>query len=272
MGRLKEVEQFAEDIVEVCLGDSMPIDPFKLAKQDGIILVGDDFGGAFDGMAEVVGKQFVIYYDNTLGEDYARTRFTVAHELGHCEIESHRRYLLSGGTPFPCKVEFQSPEGEVAEWEADTFASSLLLPGNIIEPIINVKEPSISMFKNLANNMKTSLTSTLLRCVSISDYACAVMMIDNKKVRWSFASECMKALGLSFIPRGFIAPNDSAVRKIDFSEESRKIEAEGECISSVWFPNHKGEHIPLWEEVVGIPSTKQILLLLLLQNYEQDFE
>ena len=255
-----------------CLGDNTPIDPFELARDDGIILVGDDFNDAFDGMAEVVGNQFVIYYDNRLPEGHPRTRFTVAHELGHCEIESHRKYLLSGGTPFPCKVEFSSPEEEVAEWEADTFASSFLLPGSIIKPIVNKREPSIRMFKDLANEMNTSITSTLIRCVSTSDYACAVIMVDNKRVCWSFLSEFMKDLGLSFIPRGYLAPSSSAVRKINFSEKARKLEAEGESVSSLWFEDCKGKDIALWEEVVAIPSTKQILLLLLLQDYEQDFE
>ncbi len=234
--RLEEIENFAEDIVLTCLGDHIPIDPFALAGEDKIILFGDNFNGAFDGMAEAIDSKFIIYYDNTLGENHPRTRFTIAHELGHCEIEEHRKYLLSGGIPNPCKVENFSQENEEAEWEADTFAASFLLPQKIIKPKINKQEPTMSLFKDLSCKMNTSLTCTLIRCVLISDYACAAIMIKNGRVCWSFISNYMKELGLSYIKNGYTPLSSKSIKNINFS--SGKLEVANLCDTNVWFEEY----------------------------------
>ena len=76
-------------------------------------------------------RRFVIYYQ----EGYAhvadvRVRFSLAHELGHFYIESHRERLCAGEA-------HDSEQGLISdkkrEREADAFAASLLIPRGELE-------------------------------------------------------------------------------------------------------------------------------------------
>jgi hypothetical protein len=89
------------------LGLSAPIDLFKVARSEKRFLRagGRDFGEAFDGKLKYRRDRniFLLFfntkYDSGLppGCHHPRTRFSIAHELGHYFIEPHHQHLRYGG-------------------------------------------------------------------------------------------------------------------------------------------------------------------------------
>ncbi len=64
------------------------------------------------------------------GQHHPRTRFSIAHELGHYFLEPHRAYLRRTGKSHPSKGEFLSDR--TIEMEADAFAAGLLMPSALL--------------------------------------------------------------------------------------------------------------------------------------------
>jgi hypothetical protein len=60
------------------------------------------------------------------GDDHPRDRFTMCHELGHLML--HRNVALSRIDPFKPPKIFRN-----SEWQADTFASHLLMPQDLLD-------------------------------------------------------------------------------------------------------------------------------------------
>src|SRR6266849_7687409 len=90
-----------------------PIDPALLARHEGQLrLIGDDFRNVFDGRFEYhrSKRRFLLFYntkyDFSEGQHHPRTRFSLAHELGHFYIDRHRMYLMTGGSPHGSRGEF----------------------------------------------------------------------------------------------------------------------------------------------------------------------
>jgi len=109
------------------------VDPKAIAQEEGIILDPGDHGDGFDGRIEFLlpERRFVIYYQAEYAQvAEVRVRFSLAHELGHFYLESHRETL--------CKGEAHDSEqglmtDKQREREADAFAASLLIPPKEIE-------------------------------------------------------------------------------------------------------------------------------------------
>ena len=108
--RLDLVSSLADDIV-ARLGLLAPIDPFKVIASEHPFLKagGVDFKNRFDGKLKYNKAQnlFLLFfnakYDSGLpdGQHHPRTRFSIAHELGHYFILAHYNYLRRGGKPHP---------------------------------------------------------------------------------------------------------------------------------------------------------------------------
>lgn len=188
--------KLADDIV-ARLELSTPIDPFKVIASEAPILKagGRDFGDAFDGKLKFHrGKHKFLLFFNTKydiglppGSYHPRTRFSISHELGHYFIDAHHKYLRRGGKPHPSSSEFRSDIQ--MEREADAFAASLLLPTQRLKPIVNKGELSPAVVDNVARDFHTSLVSTTIRSVRLSDFPCAVAGIRGGQIEWMFPSD-----------------------------------------------------------------------------------
>ena len=101
---LERASQAAEDVI---VDITLPIDPLAVARVEGRRLLrchGDDFGDAFDGQLKYHASRrcFVLLYNTKYDQGienghHPRTRFSIAHELGHYFLDKHRAYLMSGG-------------------------------------------------------------------------------------------------------------------------------------------------------------------------------
>src|SRR6267142_534115 len=168
-----------------------PIDPAVLARHEGQLrLIGDDFRQVFDGMLEYhrSRRRFLLFYntkyDGDAGQHHPRTRFSLAHELGHFYIDRHRIYLMTGGSPHGSRGEFTTDKA--IEREADAFAAALLMPRPIFGRIVNRQPLHLAQVERCAEMFQTSLVSTAIRSVQLSDFPCAVVSIRAGQLSWGF--------------------------------------------------------------------------------------
>ena len=192
------------DSIVAQLGLKAPIDPFAIVASEAPLLLveGGDFRNAYDGKLKYVAsaRRFLLFYNNKYdehlppGDHHARTRFSIAHELGHYFIESHHRYLLGGGTSHGSRSEFRNDN--TIEREADSFAASILLPRALAEREFNSKTLSIDWIHEIAAYFKASILCTAFRAVRLSDDPCTLVGIRDGNVVWMFRSDSLKQAGL----------------------------------------------------------------------------
>lgn len=92
-----------------------------LLENNGIIIIGFDFGtDKIDGVTAITNEnRKLMFINNRMPND--RIRFSVAHELGHLVMH----------VPYP------PIDIEIAEQQADEFASEFLMPENEIRPMLS---------------------------------------------------------------------------------------------------------------------------------------
>ena len=120
-------------IDELHKGTKFPIDLNRIIQAEGNIRTRPaNYGEKFNGRIEYIleKKFFILYHPATIT---ARTRFSIAHELGHFYIPEHRNLLLTGKS-------HNSKSGFISdkrlEREADEFASYLLVPQSYLDKLI----------------------------------------------------------------------------------------------------------------------------------------
>src|SRR5665213_545849 len=192
------------DMIVSQLGLSAPINPlaFVALESPPLLAQGGDFRNAYDGKLKYVkaSRRFLLFYNNKYntglpdGEHHPRTRFSIAHELGHYFIDAHHRYLLGGGTSHGSRSEFRNDN--TIEREADSFAASILLPRGLAEREFNSKALSINRVQEIAGHFKASLLCTAFRAVRLSDDPCALVGIRAGSIVWMFRSDALARAGL----------------------------------------------------------------------------
>lgn len=193
--RLDAAAELAEVIVKGLEISKLPVSPFAIIKSERHLLVayGDDFADAFDGRLEYQSPKFLLFYNTKYdawphtGAHHPKVTFTIAHELGHYFLERHRQYLQKGGLAHCSQTEFLSDN--LSEREADTFAASLLMPSYLASPIVNKNELNLTRLEGISRTFETSLVSTTIRAVQLSEYPCAVAGIRDGGIAWMFPSD-----------------------------------------------------------------------------------
>lgn len=110
-----------------CLGEEPITSLHNFLEQAGVKLIGLRVDGKFDGVNFICGPHSFIVYNSTQ-ESVERTRFTIAHEVGHL--------LLN----FPDEITEKDEEKL-----CNSFASELLLPQNRLRSILGNRREGISL-------------------------------------------------------------------------------------------------------------------------------
>lgn len=197
MSKEAAAASLAAEILEVNNLFKAPIDPFLLIDLEAprLRVCPGDFRSQCDGQLEYHPSHdvFLLFYNNkydhtvTQGKHHPRTRFSIAHELGHFYIEHHRFALMQGASAHPSKTEFAADQD--IEREADAFAASLLMPASLFRPMVNQSELSVERIRQIADHFETSQLSAAIRCVQYSDFPCEIAVIRNGQIAWRFRPE-----------------------------------------------------------------------------------
>lgn len=120
----------------------------------------------------------------------SKKRFTIAHEAGHFlmhdKIEVHNEN--SNTLNWFKSTEEQLKKG-LQEWEANDFASELLMPEKIFVSESYGKPFSPILVKYLSERFKTSISSAVIRCMHLDVHPVMIVFINNGIVRnWDKSS------------------------------------------------------------------------------------
>lgn len=274
--RIIKAGELAEDIIDALKLGNPPFDPFVIAENDlsQLSLIGGNFSDCFDGQLEyhTREKRFLLFYNTKynqscdLGIHHPRTRFSVAHELGHFYLDTHRAFLMRTGQSHGSKSEFRSDV--MVEREADSFAANLLMPKNILAPIVNKGELNISRLKKIADLFQTSLVSTTINCVKVSHFPCAIVAIYDNRIIWQFLSESLIEGGCYPGLKGQPS-SQSAQEQWNLFMKGKATNVTCESLARKWFRLYsKTKEDNLWviEHYLPVPIMNTLLVLITISE------
>jgi len=143
------------------------------------MLVREDFLEGSDGRLIIQGKRGIVTVKKNIPEP-GRKRFVAAHELGHFEMHKNQNIVTS------CSdrdmLFWQHTHNEEAD--ANDFAVEILMPQDLFEPKCDKKKPTISFIEELSEEFQTTLTATALRYIEFTPERCALIISEDKKIKW----------------------------------------------------------------------------------------
>ena len=271
------VERAAEVLAALRM-TTAPIDPLAVAASEKPLLsaVGANFRDRFDGQLEYhrSKNRFLLFYNTKYdlhapaGEHHPRTRFSVAHELGHYFLDAHGAFLRRTGKSHPSRGEFLSDR--TIETEADAFAAGLLMPARMLAPMVNEGEMSFADIETWAREFKTSVTSTARRAVELSHFPCALIGVREGRVAYSFHSQAMIDGGCYPRPRGSNLPPDAGSKWQAFVDGDLA-DGKGQAFARAWcqtYDNARAAEAPVYEHYYAVSSMKTLLVLLAVPEEE----
>ena len=251
----------AEKLLREVGVDSLPIDPFAIARQLDIALrpLPATAGGA-SGMLLHVGGVFGIGYPTHIDNEGFR-RFSVAHEIGHYRLPGHVHAVLGVNGQHHSKAGFRSADRY--EQEADQFAAALLMPSKLFAAAIGRAGDGLEAVETLQERCETSLEATAIRYAQTSRAPVAVVRSRAGTIDYAFMSSPLRDFpGLDWIRRGTPLPSDSvtATFNADAENVSQRRRVDGESNLQDWF-NGPHDQVVV-EEVVGLGSYAKTLTVL----------
>ena len=185
--RKNELIELAEFVADDFCPRGM-IMPEIIATQSGITYNYGEYGTYFDGVLEHDAGEFHNYLNkqNILYQDNTRLRFSFAHELGHFFIDEHRNALKKGKSLH--KSYHRLLPKNIIEYEADCFASNLLMPPKRFLQFVHKRKFDFSVIESLSKEFGTSLSATLFKFVEIGNYPIMVVYSENNKIKYHWCS------------------------------------------------------------------------------------
>ena len=168
-------ETIATNFLEDLGIETYPIDPFEICRSLKI----DIFENSFDGLEGVLlysGQKTAIGL-NSQQTYYPRRKFSVAHELGHFNMD----ITLGEKKSFRCtkKMIESFDKNNDVELRADRFASELLMPSKFIRPIFLNQMPSWEIIRNSAEKFDVSMMSTAFKFISMTECLSSPTYLDH---------------------------------------------------------------------------------------------
>lgn len=214
-----------------------PVRPETIIEANMITSSFGNYGDAFDGMLECEQRRFHIYLnrDRLERDDSGRSRFTLAHELGHFYLDEHRNGLISGASRHGSVCDFNP--STLVELEADTFASNLLLPPDRFRDSAIPRQKPMVEIARLSEEFRTSFTCTALRYLDEDVTPCTIIKWDKDFAWKRFSPETFRARYRKTIESRSLVPKDSATARALAGESPPATGFfEAGSAASIWFP------------------------------------
>ena len=188
-----------------------------------------------------------------------RRRFSIAHELGHLELHPKvSSYSLC--TQADINEDSVKAQGKQREQEANSFASSFLLPTRFFSPKCQRDDPSLKLISQLADEFDTSLTATGLRFTQFCDEPIALVYSQDNVIRWFRGSLSFTELELFIDVKGRLDPTTLA--GLFFEQGQIQLKARRLPISAWIEPGRHRNDATILEHSYAIPSQRGVLTLL----------
>ena len=252
------IRQEAEKVLHDLGLWKLPVDPLRIAKEEGILLAPSNYGLGFDARIEYFPEYdtFGIYYQVAgRHRNAGRVNFSLAHELGHFYLPGHRK-RLQAGVKHNSITDYGSKSP--TEKEADRFAAHLLMPQQLFIKHVEERHSGFCTLKNLramADQLGTSVTSTAVRYCDCSIDATIVVISKQRTVLWSWAADDMRRFGTWYVESGTKIPKGTktAILYDRLQAGSADDYIEGTVDAHAWFKWPKRDD--LWEEAVTLGDT-----------------
>ena len=163
----------------------------KIVEAEGLRVYFDNYDkGTFDGMTIYEKEKFYIHIniDNGNRIDSARGRFTLAHELGHYIIDTHRIGLMMGLLE-PHHSNTNQKQFNEIEREADYFASCLLMPEKRFQKDIYRKKFCFDLINSLSKEYNVSITACAFRFAQIGSHPIMIIYAESGIIKWVYNSD-----------------------------------------------------------------------------------
>jgi hypothetical protein len=180
-----EPAEQAQQLLRELNAQAIPIQPRKIAAQLQIVVWEREMESRYDGCLMRVGDAWGILL-NSLIQSQSRKNFTIAHELGH--------YHLDGGRTVQHRCQREDLRGfdshRLEEQRANQFAVELLMPYPIFQAdAADLPEAGLPAIDTLAGRYSTSLTSTSIRYIRLSQHVCAIVFSEKGQIKYFAYSE-----------------------------------------------------------------------------------
>ena len=263
-----DIEDLTSEIRKATAQPGPPVDLMAIAKEEGILLAPGNYGDEFDGRIEFhrgPGRFILFYPERRLGRSQRRIRFSVAHELGHYYIPSHRDLLVMGQSHY-------SKSGFICdnrlEREADFFAAALLLPRTVLKDFCLRKEfYTLKEIVELANEWETSITSAAIRYVQWTPECCGLVLSQDNQIRFYIASDDAAHRGFEWLGRKEVPARTETI-KAGCQQGSGQV-FEGRSHTETWF-SYRRASCKVWEEAFPLGYTRLVLTMLTLEVEDVD--
>lgn len=222
-----------------------------------LIVEEDDLEGC-DGMLQmrVEPKRGIITVKKSIREP-GQKRFVIAHEIGHYESP------IVPGLAYSCTsadLNLGNQRVKPEERAANKFAAELLMPRFLFIPRLAGKRPSMDLVKELASTFDTTLTATLRRFVELTDNRCALVVSEDRKIKYSIAS---KRFGFSIQQGTSVGGNTFAV---DFYTHGYLDEQIKSVRANAWIrDSNLDNHVRFKEQSIAQRRYKSVLTLLWIE-------
>ena len=203
-----------------------------ILERENLQLFYDSYGiDTFDGMTIHEKSKFYIHLNtdrhNRIGT--TRTRFTIAHELGHYFLENHRIGLVKGHLkPHPSKNNEDSHSK--IEKEADYFASCLLMPEERIKKDVFKKKFDFSLIEFISQQYNVSKTAAAIRLADIGNHPIKIVFAKNNRIKWVWKSDDFP---FKYLLNGFNLPENTVIG--EYFSLNRKPKETEEVWAIDWF-------------------------------------
>lgn len=197
-----------------------------------------------------------------------RKRFSIAHELGHFHIPSHAKSRTAGISYCADRdMRARSSDAKQREWEANDFATELLMPKSLFSADVKRLDVSIGSAQRLAapDMYDVSLTAAAWRIIQTTRERCAMVVSTGGSVEWVVRSDSFRLpiteRNQQLHPDTFAA---AAFRGEDAQEKPHEVPM------GVWLESSSNETGSLLESTHKIPSLDQVISMLWFIEEDSD--
>lgn len=163
------IERHAEQLLRLAEISEPPIPVERIAKLRGAIVRYVPFDGELSGMLYKNNQQVIIGVN--ANHHKTRQRFTIAHELGHLELQHQEKIHIDRSIPIILLRDERSSQAiDQAEIDANAFAAALLMPVYMIRKSLaggSLDLEDDAKLRKLADQYKVSLQAIVYRLTNV---------------------------------------------------------------------------------------------------------